>query len=204
MFIFIINPAVLLSVLGLILSILSIIFSYHNYFEISVICFMYAGLADLFDGFIARKIKMDNQAKHFGREIDSIIDIISFGVTPVVILIHSGMNSPVDYIIYIVYCLMATMRLAYFNVTAGDISKKIKYYTGLPVTYVALILPITFLLKPLLEPEIFIYILRFLLVLIAFFFILKIKIPKPGGIFYIIFPLLAFLLTIFWIYQLLI
>lgn len=76
----------------------------------------------MFDGMVARKMTLNEEAKLFGVQLDSIVDIVSFGVAPVMITFHLGFNSPIDYFLLIFYTCCATMRLAYFNIhgTSGE------------------------------------------------------------------------------------
>lgn len=86
------------------------------------------GVADVLDGRIARAT---NTGSPFGEELDSLVDAISFGLAPALmmyfaVLRHSGW----DWILVFLYCACAVMRLARFNVeTAG---KKKDYFKGLP------------------------------------------------------------------------
>jgi CDP-diacylglycerol--serine O-phosphatidyltransferase len=89
------------------------------------------------------------------------------------------------------------IRLAYFNITGVQSTGNKSYYTGLPVTYCALILPLVFIAGYYLTPEIFKLVLGAAFTALAFLYLLKIPVPKPGGIFYVVFPVLAVLLTFF-------
>ena len=193
------NLPTALSFVGLILSILACIFSFNKYIELSIICLMYAGLADLFDGFLARKLKIKTEEKMFGIQIDSIIDMASFGLVPVIILLHYGFNTIIAYILFFIYCCCAAMRLAYFNCLKLKDNKEIKYYTGLPVTYSALIIPLAFISSGFLPDYIFEIVIYIIILIISLLFILKIPILKPRGVFYILFPIIAVVLSIYWI-----
>ena len=93
-------------------------------------------------------------------------------------------------------------RLAYFNAVDADSEGPVKYYTGLPVTYSALIFPLFYLLSLILEKNIFMIIYAVVIAVVAVLQILKIKIIKPKGIAYVFFGLLAIvLITVFLIFM---
>jgi CDP-diacylglycerol--serine O-phosphatidyltransferase len=94
----------------------------------------------------------------------------------------------------------AVMRLAYFNVVG---TKKIGahwYYTGLPVAYVALVLPAEFILRAHCSPAVFYRLLLGTIVLLAVLYISKISVPKQRGAFYVVFPLLGAGLAGYWLF----
>ena len=105
-----------------------------------------SGLLDTFDGKVARtKKNRTEDQKRFGIQIDSLCDIVCFGVCPVIICWFSGMQAPWEVAILIFYCLAGLIRLAYYNVMEEkrqqETDEKRKYYQGLPITSIAVILP---------------------------------------------------------------
>ena len=120
--------------------------------KIAVVCLMVSGICDMFDGSVARMADRTDQEKGFGIQIDSLADIIGFGILPAVIgyAIFTGYSGSGYFgaarivTIISVYVLAALIRLAYYNVTEEELQskdEKRKYYEGLPVTSVALIVP---------------------------------------------------------------
>lgn len=105
------------------------------------------------------------------------------------------MSKGIDIVLFLVYLFTVTMRLAYFNICAlkKEDNKPLKYYTGLPVTYVSSILPSAILVVYMFLGRNLIA-LRLVFALISLFYILKIKIPKPMGKWYYIFPIIAIIL----------
>jgi CDP-diacylglycerol---serine O-phosphatidyltransferase len=88
---------------------------------------------DIFDGRIARW-----RQKHsaMGRELDSLSDVISFGVAPAVLAFAAGMRGPWDRVALIYFVACGVSRLARFNVTAEELSgggDKVKYFEGTPI-----------------------------------------------------------------------
>jgi CDP-diacylglycerol---serine O-phosphatidyltransferase len=96
---------------------------------------------DILDGRIARW-----RQKHspLGRELDSLADVISFGVGPAALAFAAGMQTPLDRAVLIYFVACGVSRLARFNVTAvelADGSDKVKYFEGTPIpTSVLLVL----------------------------------------------------------------
>ncbi|GIW22944.1 MAG: phosphatidylserine synthase [Candidatus Sericytochromatia bacterium] len=200
MFIGVYNIPNLVSLLGLVLSLMSCFLSYNNYLNLAIICFMYAGLCDMFDGFLARKKEMNDEDKLFGIQLDSIVDVVSFGVAPAMIAFHIGFTTFIDYLILIFYVCCAAMRLAYFNVHGTKSDGKRKYYTGLPVTFSAMIFPFVYITSFWGNDLLYNNLVRLTFITISILFILRIPVPKLGGLFYVLAPFVTLFLTFFWLY----
>jgi len=98
------------------------------------VLFSLAILFDLLDGFVARR-----QARHsaLGADLDSLSDIISFGVAPAVLGFTLGLRGLWDAVILVYFVACGIGRLARFNVTAAQLADekgKVKYYQGTPIT----------------------------------------------------------------------
>ena len=95
---------------------------------------------DVFDGRIARWRQTHSA---LGRELDSLADIISFGVAPAALAFAAGMQGGWDAIVLIYFVCCGVSRLARYNVTAEALSEgadKVKYFEGTPIpTSVALV-----------------------------------------------------------------
>ena len=143
-----------------------------------------SGLCDMFDGKIARtKKNRTEDEKSFGIQIDSLCDIVCFGILPVVICFHLGMKQIYSMAILILYGLAGVIRLAYYNVMETKRqeveSEKRKYYQGLPITSMAVALPILFVFSPLLpDHQIFLGVLHFLVAAVGTLFIIDFKMRK--------------------------
>jgi CDP-diacylglycerol--serine O-phosphatidyltransferase len=88
---------------------------------------------DVLDGRIAR---WRQRASAMGRELDSLADIISFGVAPAAIAYAAGMQGLYDRIILVFFVACGVSRLARYNVTAEKLSEggdKVKYFEGTPI-----------------------------------------------------------------------
>lgn len=182
------NYTVILTYMSLISSVLGMFFamgmsgSIHP--EYAIICLMISGLCDMFDGKVARTKKNRSESeKQFGIQIDSLCDAVCFGVLPSIIGYSIGMKSWCDVPVLVMFPLCAVIRLAYFNVAEEERQKQTsdvrKVYEGLPVTSVALILPLIYSFHKDIGSELFPTIYGFALLLIAIAFITRFKIKKP-------------------------
>ena len=183
------NYTVILTYLSLISSCIGMFFCFgvggmgpHPTYAMA--CLMISGLCDMFDGKVARTKKDRTECeKNFGIQIDSLCDLVCFGVLPSVIGYAVGMRSWVDMPILIIFPLCAVIRLAYFNVAEEDRQKKSaevrKVYEGLPVTSVSLILPLLYSFHRDIGRECFHTVYGAVLLLIAIAFITRFKVKKP-------------------------
>ena len=100
---------------------------------------------DVLDGRIAR---WRQRSSAMGRELDSLADVISFGVAPAAIAYAAGMQGLYDRIILVFFVACGVSRLARYNVTAEKLSEggdKVKYFEGTPIpTSMFLVLLIAF------------------------------------------------------------
>jgi CDP-diacylglycerol--serine O-phosphatidyltransferase len=88
---------------------------------------------DVLDGRIAR---WRNQASAMGRELDSLADVISFGVAPAGIAFAAGLRSTLDQVILMYFVGCGLSRLARYNVTAEALAAetgKVRYFEGTPI-----------------------------------------------------------------------
>ena len=100
---------------------------------------------DVLDGRIAR---WRQKASGMGRELDSLADVISFGVAPALIGYGCGMQGFYDRIILIYFVVCGVSRLARYNITADALSDeggKVRYFEGTPIpTSLVLVLVLVF------------------------------------------------------------
>ena len=107
---------------------------------------IFAGLVfDILDGRIAR---WRQKTSAMGRELDSLADVISFGVAPAVLAYACGMQGLYDRLILVFFVACGVSRLARYNVTADKLSEgtdKVKYFEGTPIpTSIVLVALLTF------------------------------------------------------------
>ena len=171
-------------------------------------CFflMFCGLCDAFDGKVARTKKNRTEIEsNYGIQIDSLSDLVAFGILPTCIgtalirlspMLQGVFEGPAApwkvlsikgglHAILVLYALAAMIRLAYFNVTEEERQKteggSRKVYIGLPVTSAALIFPMILMFHYIFPADLtVIYILVALLT--GFLFLSKLRVRKLGTV----------------------
>lgn len=168
------NPSVVTTYLAVVVCALGIRFALENS-QAALVCLIFAGICDFLDGPIARKIKRTPQAKEFGIQLDSLADVFNFVMFPCVILVCYYNTLP-SIIISMFYSIMGIARLANFNVKAIN-EESNGYYEGLPVTFIALLLPLAHIVGALLDmPYIFDLATMFIT---GALFVINIPVKKP-------------------------
>ena len=120
------------TLVGVCIGLTSIKFAFDERFGLAIICIIVAGLIDGLDGRIARLIKGTSQV---GKELDSLTDVISFGVAPAFIMYFWQLNSlgRVGWLICLIYVICVALRLARFNVSSEtQASWKDNFFEGIP------------------------------------------------------------------------
>lgn len=151
----------------------------------AIFCLMFSGFCDLFDGVVART-KKDRTAeqKNFGIQIDSLSDLVAFGVLPATIFYFYGVQSVLGIVILVVYVLCGLIRLAFFNVLEtkrqsdpGE-SACVKAFRGMPITFSAIITPAVCLVASFLPREVSVWIYHITPAAMAFLFVFDFRVPK--------------------------
>jgi len=120
-----------LTILSLVFGFVSIIFSLENHFTFASWSIIFSVLLDGLDGQIARR---NPAPSDFGKELDSLVDVISFGIAPSVlgyIFVYRNFYFWATLALFI-YLFCGVMRLARYNVTPKE--KLVNYFYGLPTT----------------------------------------------------------------------
>ncbi len=160
-------------------AVFGIYFAIEGYFIASVIGVLWAVLFDWFDGIIARNMKGRTKEQGvFGGQLDSMIDIVSFGILPAILLLSYG-----NYNLWFMpgaFIIIATsaIRLSYFNVY-GLINSKT--YMGFPLDNNVLILAFVFLFESFFSHTTFSIIIYSLLMILSALNLSSIPTPKFGG-----------------------
>ena len=121
-----------ITLIGVCIGLSSIKFAIDGKFAIAIIAIMFAGLMDALDGRIARLIKGTSK---IGKELDSLGDVISFGVAPALIMYFWNLQylDKLGWFVCLIYVVCVALRLARFNVnTEEEISWKDNFFEGLP------------------------------------------------------------------------
>ncbi len=177
---------VVLTYLGMLSACIGIFFSIGGNYFFAVLLLMISGICDMFDGTVAStKKSRDENEKRFGIQIDSLSDLVSFGVFPAIfVYMISGEKSSVIAVACI-YILASLIRLAYFNVLEEQRQSRKdnrkKSYLGVPVTTIALILPPFYMLfsNGILANTVCFAVM---LGLVAIGFIFPVEIRKPASV----------------------
>lgn len=171
------------------LSLISALFGTHLAFRGepvgALICLLLCGAFDSFDGMVARtKEGRTEEEKKFGIQIDSLVDMFSFGIFPAIIGYTMGLNGWLWFAIFALYAICAVSRLGYFNVAEEmrqkETTEKRKYYQGLPVTSSSLIFPAVYLLKAAVGLGTMQGIYGIMMLVVALAFVIDFKVIKPG------------------------
>jgi CDP-diacylglycerol--serine O-phosphatidyltransferase len=175
---------VILTYVSLLCSVFGITQAIQGRFRIAIVCLAISGLCDMFDGKIARskKDRTDDQ-KLFGVQIDSLCDVVCFGVFPALLCYVLGVRGVLGGIAIAYYCVCSVIRLGFFNVLETNRQLKEdgsnKYYYGLPITSITIILPFVFLLSFIISAYAFKWVLLATLFVVGTLFILNFRLRKP-------------------------
>lgn len=174
---------VILTYMSLVSGVLGMRFAFLGRTGLAMICLVCSGVCDLFDGAVARtKRNRTEDEKNFGIQLDSLCDVVCFGVLPAVILYCNGMQQPWAVAIHVLYVLCAVIRLAFFNVLEIKRQKSeggcTKEYRGLPVTSASMIFPFFYLVGMLAGEEIMSVVYPVVAFLTAVLFVSDIRVAK--------------------------
>ena len=174
---------VVLTYISLVISVFGMTRALAGDFKVAILCLALSGLCDMFDGKIARTKKdRTEDEKKFGIQIDSLCDVVCFGVFPALICYCLGMDRIPGIIILCLYCVASVIRLGYFNVMEekrqNETSELRQYYQGLPITSMAIILPFIYLLRKGCGAN-FLLVSHVAVVVVGVLFISDIKVKKP-------------------------
>jgi CDP-diacylglycerol--serine O-phosphatidyltransferase len=184
---------------NLFLGIISIIVAFQGNFEWAAVLVIIGMALDGLDGRVARAL---NAQSEFGKELDSLSDVISFGVAPAFIMYGTILNEMgwIGTVITAVFPICGALRLARFNVATGSTN----YFTGLPITAAGGVLA-TMALYHELMPSPGITLPLFMLFL-AYLMVSNIKYPNfkkvgiPKSTYYVVPVILAIVIAVFAFY----
>ena len=139
----------------------------HEYYSYSVLFIFIAALLDRYDGKVARAL---GQVSELGKQLDSMSDIISFGVAPAllmyeVVLVDFGF---VGMMMAVLFIVCGAMRLARFNISEAN-----GYFTGLPITAAGTFLTLTYFAAYTFHPAFYLFLFPILAFLMISTFTLK-------------------------------
>lgn len=178
---------VILTYVSLASSVIGMTQAIHGRFKAAVVLLAFSGLCDMFDGKIARtKKNRSDDAKAFGIQIDSLCDVVCFGAFPALICYLLGVRGFLGMTVIALYCVSSVIRLAFFNVmemnNALITEEGEKFYRGLPITSMAVALPLVFMIQFFVPDRVFVVCLYLLLLVVGLLFIVDFRFRKPSNL----------------------
>ena len=184
----------ILTLIGVCIGLSSIKFALDSKYEIAVIAIIFAALIDGLDGRIARLIKGTSKV---GKELDSLTDVISFGVAPAFIMYFWSLNNlgKFGWLLCLIYVVCVALRLARFNVHSNEeVSWKDNFFEGVPSPAggILVLMPLIYSLSELkflninynfIVPVFFILVSLFLISKVPTYSLKKIVVPRTMTIF---------------------
>ena len=197
------NYTVILTYVSLLISAVGIGFAVTGDPFTALLCLLASGVCDMFDGKIARtRKKSTEEEKRFGIQLDSLCDIVCFGVLPASVAVSMTAGAALCDRIAVwavsgLYILCALIRLAYFNVTeetrqATEGGRR-THFMGVPVTTAAVIFPLTYALSVLAPAPVAPWLYPALILITAVAFITPVKVRKPHTVGLVVLGLIGLL-----------
>ena len=205
----------ILTLIGVCIGLTSIKFAFDGKFELSIIAVIVAGIIDGLDGRIARLIQGTSKV---GKELDSLTDVISFGVAPAFIMYFWSMSTigRLGWLISLIYVVCVALRLARFNVNSeAEPSWRDNFFEGIPSPAggILVLMPLIFsfsefqffnLNYQIIVPSLFIAISILLISKIPTYSLKKIVVPRSTTIFLLFVVVLYFGLLLIYTFNTLI
>ena len=189
----------LLSFLGLACSVLAIYFSILEIYYAAMIGMIWAVAFDWADGLIARKMKgRTGSDSQFGGQLDLLIDVVSYGVTPAILILSYANFNPLFLPVAFIMLVFGAIRLSYFS-TFG-LSNDAKY-TGLAIDNNSIILVFLFMFSEYFEKFGFSIFLALSGLFLSILNVSQIKTPKLSGKPIYVFLLAIYTLTVTFVYS---
>lgn len=177
---------IILTFLSLVSSVFGMTQAVEGHFKIAIACLAFSGLCDAFDGKVARTKKdRSRDQQSFGIQLDSLCDMVGFGAFPAMICYLLGVRGYAGCIAISYYCICSVIRLSFYNtleikgMDGTEEKSGAKIYYGLPITSIAVILPVIFLLAFVMPVKVFPLALMIMLFVVGTCYILNFKFKKP-------------------------
>jgi CDP-diacylglycerol---serine O-phosphatidyltransferase len=186
------------SLAGLGCTLLAIYFLIVDVYAAAMIGMIWAVIFDWADGIIARRMKGRTGAdRKFGGQLDLLIDIVSYAVTPAILILSYGNFSPIFLPVVFVMLVFGAIRLSYFSTFGLSDNAK---YTGLAIDNNSIILVFLFLFEGFFDSSVFSALLGVAGLGLAVLNVSQIKTPKLSGKPVNVALLVAYALTVTIIY----
>jgi len=148
--------------------IIAIIFILKGLGHVSLVFIILAALFDRFDGMVARHFHTESD---FGKELDSLCDLVSFGLAPALLIYVTAFSEMLwlGVIVTVFYVLAGAVRLARYNVSEFD-----GEFCGLPITVAGVVLALSYFIYPYLQDGFYLL----LMLILTFLMVSNIRITK--------------------------
>ena len=174
-FIGVYNLANCVTMLGVAAAVVGISFAGNPRF--AMLMLILAGVCDMFDGRVARMFPRTELEKKYGIQLDSFADTVSFVIFPAVFLVAQS-RTVWTVLIAILYVFAGVTRLCWFDITTDG---NTKYFSGFPVTCIALLLPMWYAVFALAHTAVPTLVVALSLLVMAVLFVANIRVKKPTG-----------------------
>lgn len=177
------NLANLVTLVGLACAVLACFMVARGQYIFAMLAYGIAGLCDAMDGRIARATAtMTRRERFYGVQLDSLCDVVSFGAVPCFMAYTMGYNHVIDIVIYMLFAVCGATRLANFNTESAvdTADMKPKHFTGVPIPFSQIIFPLLMIVHVLVGSPVF-WLFRIAFLLVGISFVLRFRLPKPGG-----------------------
>lgn len=168
----------IVTMLGTVSATIGIILAMQQHFSMAIFLLIICCICDCVDGTFARKRKNTKFESTYGGELDSLSDMISFGIFPSVIAV-SMIHNMFMYLIVVLYVLCGLIRLTYFNTLKITKTGTEGYFVGVPITTISFIYPFIYALS-FINSTLYTISTMVLFFVMSILFISKIKIKKPN------------------------
>lgn len=174
-FIGVYNLANCVTMLGIAAAVVGVSFAGNP--RLAMLMLILAGVCDMFDGRVARMFPRTELEKKYGIQLDSFADTVSFVIFPAVFLIAQS-RTAWTVLAAILYVFAGVTRLCWFDITTDGHTK---YFSGMPVTTIALFLPLWYAVAALAHFTVPVLAVALSLVVMAVLFVANIRVKKPTG-----------------------
>lgn len=177
---------VVVTYIGMLCGFIGMTFAMKGNYNSAFLCLFFSCFCDMIDGSIAgtKKDRTDDE-RNFGIQIDSLSDVITFGVLPAIIVSSYCQCNTYTVAVASFYVLCALIRLAYYNVDEMNRQKAESnshraHFIGLPTPGIVVFLPIVFALSSVLGSYTGI-VATVVMLIVGLLFVMPVKIKKPGN-----------------------
>ena len=175
----------IVTLLGLCSGVLAIFFALEQNYPAAIIAMLWAVLFDWYDGVVARAMTgRSEQHKSVGAHMDSLVDLVTSGVGPAILLLSITDFSASAYPGALAIIMAGVLRLSYFDVFGVDSNGR---YAGITIDNSPIVISAVFFLESFIDHDVFVAILYVAILTMAFLHVAPFRTAKVGKIFYYIF-----------------